>query len=133
MKQIKCFENEMKDFWTLIFLCIGTILVIIFIPADIGVFSYFRYIISIFFTLYLPGYTLVRLIVMPHNEIGLLELFGFSIIFSLVIDFFVGWVLYYIWELSLNLIVISLVTLTFVFLILSQYHRTKFRTVDADL
>ncbi len=107
------------------FLCIGAILVIFLTPEDVIIVSYFRYAVSLIFTLFLPGYALVRLLFFPKKEMTILELFVLGIILSAMLDIFVGLTLYYTWELSLGSITVTLAVLTIVLLIGSQYLRIQ--------
>lgn len=128
LKLTEHIRQNTEDFLVPIFLCIGAILMIFLVPEDIRIFSYMRYVISILFTLFLPGYALVKLLFLTNKELDMLELLGLSIIFSTMLDILVGAILYYTWELSLGPIIATLTVLTMVFLITSQYLRIKRKT-----
>ncbi|MFX0196858.1 MAG: DUF1616 domain-containing protein [Candidatus Hodarchaeota archaeon] len=128
MKLIEHIGKNAQDFLVSFFLCIVAILAILIVPENVKIFSYIRYMFGILFTLFLPGFALVRFLFLTKKEMDILELFGLSIIFSIILDILVGAILYYTWEISLGPIIATLTVLTMPFLIVSQYLRIKRKT-----
>lgn len=132
MKQTESIRKKFDSLWTIILTCLSAILVLFLTSKDVKIFSYLRYVLGVLLTLFFPGYALTRLLFMTNKDLDLLELFGLSIVFSVILDILVGSILYYTWEISLSSTIVILTTFTILFLIASKYFRIKLR-IENDI
>ncbi|EMR73345.1 Protein of unknown function (DUF1616) [Thaumarchaeota archaeon SCGC AB-539-E09] len=99
-------------FWIIVMLSAATTISIFTIPETVYPYIYFRYILGMFFVLFLPGYSLIKTL-FPTREIDNIERTALSIGMSLAMVPLICLLLNYTpWGIRLTPITVSLLALT---------------------
>ena len=102
-------------YWLTLILAITTTTIVLFSPESSIPFVYFRYILGSFFTLFLPGYTLIKAL-FPSKELDNLEIVALSVGMSLALVPVAVLILNYTpWGIKSETITLSLLSITTVF------------------
>jgi putative Mn2+ efflux pump MntP len=121
-------------FWTTILLVLATVAAVFTIPEDAYPAVYVRYVLGSLFVLWLPGYTLIKVLFPAKKEMDKVERIALSIGLSLAQVPIVGLLLNYTpWGIRLAPITLSLLTLTIVFAaaaITREYQTTTKKTTS---
>ena len=101
-------------YWLTFILAIATTAIIFLSPENTIPFVYVRYILGSLFTLFLPGYTLIK-VLFPSKEIDNLERLALSIGISLALVPVIALILNYsVWGITTTTITLSLLAFTLI-------------------
>jgi hypothetical protein len=120
-------------YWIIIALALTTTTIVFIIPEDVVPFIYIRNVLGIVFILFLPGYSLIRLL-FSTKELNLIERVALSIGMSLALVPIIGLILYYTpLGITTTPITLSLLALTTIFATAAitrehQYKNNKTKT-----
>jgi hypothetical protein len=102
-------------YWIVIALALATTTTVLIIPENVTLFTYIRYILGSIFVLFLPGYSLIKLLFLT-KELNNIEQVALSIGMSVALVPITGLILYYTpWGITNAPITLSLLTLTTIF------------------
>jgi len=106
---------EATWYWITIILVTATTLTVLTIQASMYPLTYLRYILGIIFVVFLPGYSLIKLL-FPEKELENIERTTLSIAMSLALVPITGLILNYTpWGIRTTPLTLSLLTLTIIF------------------
>ena len=109
------FSTKAISYWLIIATALATSISVFTIPENAYPFIYVRYVLGFVFVLFLPGYSLVK-VLFPTQEFDNIERVALSIGTSLALVPFIGLILNYtIWGIRTTSVTISLLVLTTIF------------------
>ena len=119
--------TESTWYWIIIILAIATALTVFTIPENSYPLIYIRYLLGAIFVLFLPGYSLIKLL-FPEKELDNIERNALSMGMSLALVPITGLILNYTpWGIRTTPVTLSLLTLTIIFATAAiiREHQTK--------
>jgi len=119
--------TESTWYWIIIILAIATALTVFTIPENSYPLIYIRYLLGAIFVLFLPGYSLIKLL-FPEKELDNIERTALSMGMSLALVPITGLILNYTpWGIRTTPVTLSLLTLTIIFATAAiiREHQTK--------
>ena len=119
--------REATWYWIIIILATTTALTVFTIQENTHPLIYIRYILGAIFVVFLPGYSLIKLL-FPEKELDNIERTALSIGMSLALVPITGLILNYTpWGIRTTPITLSLLTLTIIFatVAITREHQTK--------
>lgn len=128
LKSYLC-SKEAYWFWAAISLAMATVISVFIIPENAYPAVYARYVLGSIFVLWLPGYTLIRMLFPSKRDLDSIERIALSIGLSLALVPLVGLLLNYTpWGIRLTPITLSLLALILMFAVIALIREYQLQT-----
>lgn len=117
--------NLSENYWFYLSLGIilGTLVCSYLLPPQ-PPFTTLRGVVGSLFTLFVPGYSLVKALFIADRELTEIAVYPLSVVVSIVITYVMGLIInYMIWSLDRDYIILSLAVVTLVSAIIGVYRR----------